>query len=146
MKKSKIKAIYIAIWAVLLIVAITISLLNFGYEDNKDYIVAIMTIALPFGMMLLDMFNYSRLDNYPTAGKFIASNFLLVFVTAFIAECFVVIFGFGIKNPQYKLFYTFALCGAGVTAMFNLFQTGFYVLIAGKSSEKSSNKKSKKKK
>ena len=144
MTKNKKKALYIGVWAVVLIFIIVVSLLNFGYEDDKDYIVAIMTIALPFGVMLLDMFNYMRYENYPSAGKFIFSNFLLVFFAAFVLECAVVIFGFGLKNPQYKLFYTFALGGAALAAFLNLFQTIFFTVAAkgGKSeSKKNKNKK-----
>ena len=112
----KKKVLYIAIWAVSLIILMLAAIFGADTEEEDDWI--------------LDMFHFAYYDRYYTPGKFEFTNFLIVFGVTFLAECIVVIAGFGLKNPQYKLFYTFAPGGALAAAVLNLFQTIPYRLIS----------------
>ena len=126
----KKKVLYIAIWAVSLIILMLAAIFGADTEEEDDWILALMIFAIPCGIMILDMFHFAYYDRYYTPGKFEFMNFLIVFGVTFLAECIVVIAGFGLKNPQYKLFYTFAPGGALAAAVLNLFQTIPYRLIS----------------
>ncbi len=119
----KKKVLYIALWAVVLIILMLSAIFGADTEDDKDWILALMIFAVPCGVMILDMFHFAYYDRYYTHGKFVFINFLIVFAVTYFAECAVVLAGFGLKNPQYKLLYTFALGGAAGAAVLNLFQT-----------------------
>ena len=126
----KKKILYIAIWAVVLIILMLAAIFGADTEDDNDWILAMMIFAIPFGIMILDMFHFAYYDRYYTPEKFVFVNFLIVFGVTYLAECIVVIAGFGLKNPQYKLFYTFAPGGAFAAAVLNLFQTIPYKFIS----------------
>ncbi len=109
----------ILIWAL-------VSIADLGYENKDDFIFATMFFGVPFGVLLLDLFNLIRFDRYGSKGNFLFKNFLLVFCAAFVIECLVVLIGFGLERPQYKLIYTFGLGGAAAAAILSLLTTGFY--------------------
>lgn len=124
--------VYVSVWAAVLVFLLVVTLAGFGYEDDKDVILALMVLAVPFGAMLLDMFNFLRYEKYPTHGSFVFRNFIMVFAVSYVIECIIILAGFGLKKPQYKLFYTFALGGAAAAAVLNLLQTLPYAKVAKK--------------
>ena len=109
----------ILIWAL-------VSISDLGYENKDDFIFATMFFGVPFGVLLLDLFNLIRFDSCESKWRFLFKNFFLVFFAAFVIECMVVLIGFGIDRPQYKLIGTFGLGGAFASAILSLLTTGFY--------------------
>ena len=126
----KKKTLYIVIWAAVLIIFMVAALSAADTEEDDDWILAMMIFAVPVIVMLLDMFHFAYYDRYYTSGKFVFVNFLLVFAVTYVAECAVVLFGFGLKNPQYRLLYTFAPGGALAAAVANLGQTIPYKYVS----------------
>ena len=132
MPVKKKRIIYICIWALLLVILMISTISAADTEDDNDYILALMIFAIPCGIMMLDMFHFAYYDRYYTPSKFVTVNFIIVFVAAYFTECAVVLLGFGMKNPQYRLLYTFAPGGALAAAVLNLFQTVPYKYISKK--------------
>lgn len=130
MSKEKRRWIYIAAWTVLLIVLLILSLVSFGYEDPNDVTLAIMFFVVPILVMIADMANFFRFEKYYTVFRFVAANFFIVLLTAFVLESAVILISFGILRPQTNLF-VFAAVFSLMAAVFNLLQSCFLGIAMG---------------
>lgn len=130
MSKGKRRWIYISVWAAVLIVLLISALISFGYEDPNDITLAIMLFVVPILVMIADMANFFRFEKYYTVFRFVAANFLIVLLTAFVLESAVILISFGILRPQTNLF-VFAAVFSVMAAVLNLFQSCFLGIAMG---------------
>jgi membrane-associated HD superfamily phosphohydrolase len=133
MSAEKRRLIYILCWLVALAAIFTLMLLTFGYADESaeaekwNRALAIMMLAIPGVVMILDMAFFFTFEKFYTAVRFATANFFLVLIVTFLVESAAVLLLFGIEQPQVKLF-IFAGAFALATALLNLLQSGFLKL------------------
>lgn len=132
-KKIKIKKIiYMAVWALVLLLYFIAGMTNIGFEESKtDVIFAVMMFIVPVATLLLDFLHFLRFEKYNSTSSFAILNCILVLLVSYIGEAMAVIIGFGLDTPQYKLLYTFALGFALFTAVVSLFIAGFFGMATG---------------
>ena len=131
-KKSKWHIVRILFVAGLLMIVFVFSLaglVTFGYEDNRDWMIALMFLGVPGLVLMGDIIMFIRFDKFYTKVRFVLFNFLVSFGAVFIIEAVLVLAVFGIKQPQYKLF-GLAAGFALITAVLSILYSAIFAIVA----------------